>query len=112
MATTTAEKEVKKLKKIFKVVQPNKLETVTGLIEDAGFMVEQLSILREYLQANGWSDTYQNGATQFGKKSSPEADAYIKLQKSYQSTVKQLLDLLPDENQESAAADLMSFVNR
>lgn len=112
MAITSADKELKKLKKIFKCIPEDKLATVSGLIEDAAFMVEQLSILREHISANGWSDSYKNGANQFGKKSSPEADAYIKLQKSYQSTVKQLLDLLPDESQENAAAELMSFVNR
>ena len=112
MAITSADKELKKLKRIFKCIPEDKLATVSGLIEDAAFMVEQLSILREHIAANGWSDSYKNGANQFGKKSSPEADAYIKLQKSYQSTVKQLLDLLPDDSQENAAAELMSFVNR
>lgn len=52
-----------------------------------------------------------NGANQFGKKSSVEADAYVKIQKSYASVIKQLTDLLPDSIETAAGTEIMAFLN-
>ncbi len=109
---TETEKEVRRLKKLFENVGPERKQMAQGLIEDAAFMHVQLAELRSRIEADGWSDVYQNGNNQFGKKTSPEADSYLKLQKLYQSTCSQLLKLLPEESQKDAASELMAFVNR
>ena len=75
-------------------------------------MAEQLEILRAHITENGWSEEYKNGENQFGKKSSVEADAYIKIQKSYASTIKQLTDLLPEQTETTAGAEIMAFLNK
>lgn len=109
---TDAEKELRRLKKLFENVSPEKKQMAQGLMEDSAFMLIQLRELKKAIEANGWSDAYQNGNNQFGKKTSPEADSYLKLQKLYQSNSAQLLKLLPDENQNDAASELMSFINK
>lgn len=91
-----AEKEKKKLEKIIKGIPEDKKELVEGLIADASFLAEQLDKLRVHITKNGWSEEYQNGANQSGRKVSVEADMYVKLQKAYQSVIKQLSDFLPD----------------
>lgn len=98
-----SKKELKKLNKIIRDIPEDKKELVEGLIADASFMAEQLEHLREYIMKNGWSEEYQNGANQKGKKQSVEADAYIKLQKSYQSIIKQLSEFLPDSKSDGIA---------
>ena len=101
MATFNSKKELSKLKKITRNLSPDKQKICAGLIEDAAFMAEQLEILRNHIAENGWSEEYQNGANQHGKKSSVEADNYIKMQKLYASTIRQLTDLLPDDKEDN-----------
>ena len=52
-----------------------------------------------------------SGANQYGKKTSVEADAYVKIQKSYASVIKQLTDLLPDSIETAAGTEIMAFLN-
>lgn len=109
MANFESKKELAKLKKIFADIPKDRQELVAGLITDASFMAEQLEILREHITKNGWSEPYKNGANQFGKKSSAEGDAYIKLQKLYAQVVKQLQDQLPQKS-ESNTDDLINWI--
>ncbi len=96
MADFNAVKEKKKLENIIKDIPKDKKKLVEGLIADASFLAEQLEVLRAYISENGWSEYYQNGANQSGKKTSVEADAYIKAQKAYAAIIRQLTDYLPD----------------
>ena len=110
----SAKAERARLKKIFKNVSPEVEKLVFGLIEDAAFMSEQLDMLRTTLIEKGWSETYQNGANQTGKKSPPEADAYVKLQRNYASTIKQLKEFLPNAKEQATAKagdSLTAFIN-
>ena len=95
MAIFDAKKEKKKLDNIIKDIPEDKKKLVEGLIADASFMAEQLEVLRNYISKNGWSEPYQNGANQYGKKTSVEADMYVKVQKAYSSVIKQLTDFIP-----------------
>ena len=106
-----AKKELKKLEVIVTALPEDKKKITEGLIADAAFMAEQLEKLRDYISEHGWSEEYMNGANQFGKKSSVEADAYLKMQKSYASVIKQLTDLLPDNTETAAGTEIMAFLN-
>lgn len=97
MAEFTSKSEKDKLNKIIKDIPEDKKKLVEGLIADASFMAEQLEYLRGYVAEHGWSEHYQNGANQHGKKTSVEADMYVKVQKSYSSVIRQLSDYLPAE---------------
>ena len=108
----SAKAEQKKLKSIISQLPEDLVKITEGLVEDASFMAEQLEKLREYINENGWSEEYKNGANQFGKKNSTEADSYIKLQKSYAATIKQITDLLPKGSEVPAAAsEIMDFLS-
>ena len=112
MAIFNASKEKKKLEKIIKDIPEDKKKLVEGLVADASFMAEQLEVLRDHIQANGWSETYQNGANQCGKKTSVEADMYVKVQKAYVTVIKQLTDFLPETvpEKDEAKEKLLGFV--
>lgn len=90
-------KELRKLKRISKSLPEDRRKVAEGLLADAAFMAEQLEQLRNDITENGWSEEYQNGANQHGRKQRVEADMYIKLQKGYTSIIKQLFDQLPKE---------------
>ena len=111
-AVFSAAKELKKLKLIAAALPDDKKKITEGLIADAAFMAEQLEILRNHITENGWSENYQNGANQFGKKSSVEAEAYVKIQKSYASVIKQLTDLLPEQDETTAGTEIMQFLGK
>lgn len=108
-----SKKELKKLNKIIRNIPNDKKELVEGLIADASFMACELEKLRTYISENGWSEEYKNGENQYGKKSSVEADTYIKMQKSYQAIIRQLTDFLPDnktDNVTQAGENLVKLV--
>lgn len=110
MAGFSAIKEKKKLNRIIKNIPEDKKKLVEGLIADASFQAEQLEVLRQHIVENGWSEEYQNGANQHGKKTSVEADMYVKVQKSYASLIKQLTDLLPQEAVNKNNDELLEFL--
>lgn len=106
-----SKKELKKLGMIAAALPEDKQKITEGLVADAAFMAEQLEKLRAHITEHGWSEEYKNGENQFGKKSSVEADAYVKLQKSYAAVIKQLTDLLPDKGETAAGTEIMAFLN-
>lgn len=110
MAGFNAEKEKRKLNRIFKSMPADKKKLVEGLIADASFMIEQLDILRIHITENGWSESYQNGANQSGRKTSVEAEMYVKLQKSYASIIRQLTDMLPSDSKVQSDDELLEFL--
>lgn len=109
--TFSSKKELSKLKKIVAALPSDKKKITEGLVADAAFMAEQLEELREHIKEHGWSEMYQNGANQSGKKTSVEADSYIKIQKSYAAVIKQLTDLLPKQDEQAAGSEILAFLN-
>ena len=101
MLKFNAEKELKKLNSIVKNIPADKVKLVEGLVADASFMAEQLEILREHIAENCWSETYQNGANQSGKKTSVEGQTYLQMQKSYAAIIRQLTEYLPEDREDS-----------
>lgn len=100
-------KEVKRLKGIFKDLEPNKLKTVDALIARAAFITVNLQDLEDQLNEHGWTEWYENGRNQSGQKKSAAADAHISLTKNLNAIMKQLLDLVPPAQKESRLAEMM-----
>ena len=96
-------KETKRLKEIFKDLEPNKLKAVDTLITRAAFMTVNLQELEE----NGWTEVYTNGRNQEGVKKSAACEAYNSLTKNLTTIMKQLLDLVPPAQKESRLAAMM-----
>ena len=102
-------KELNKLKKIFKDIEPNKRQTVEKLIANAAFMAESLDELQEIIREKGFVEEYQNGANQYGVKKCSEVEIYNTMIKNYSSIIKQLVDLLPDGA--GGGDELLDFIN-
>ena len=100
-------KEKKRLNKLFKDLEPNKLSTCRALIERAAFITVSLEDLEEQLNEVGFTEYYQNGDKQSGWKKSAAADVHISLTKNLTTITKQLLELVPAAQKKSKLEELM-----
>lgn len=106
------DKERKKLKKIIERMPAEKADLAAGMIADAAFMAEQLDKLREEIRTTGFAEEYKHGREQFGTKETVAIGVYLKMQKNYTATIKQLNDMLPPAQAVSPGSDLMAFVTK
>lgn len=88
-------KELNRLKKVFAEIDENKKMLVQTVMEDVAFMTVTMQDLREGINKNGVSTTYQNGENQHGTKQSPEAQLYNQMSQKQTQAMKLLLDCLP-----------------
>lgn len=105
--TERIKKETRRLKQIFRDLEPNKLKTVDALIARAAFITINLQDLEVELNEAGWVETYQNGQNQRGLKKSATAEVHISLTKNLNMIMKQLLDLVPPEQKAGRLEALM-----
>ena len=92
-------KEMRRLKRIYKDMDPDVKKATQSLIENAAFMVVTLEDLQETINREGVISEYQNGANQWGTKKSPEVEIYNTMIKNHMSIIKQLTDLLPKDTE-------------
>ena len=86
-------REFSRLKRIFKDLDKNKLQTVESLIKNAAFMAVSLEELQEIIQ---------NGANQSGTKQSDAVKTHIAMTKNHAAIIKQLCDLVPPEKKKES----------
>lgn len=98
-------KEIAKLNKLFKDMEPKFKKTVQSVIENAAFMAITLRELQEHLNKNGLTCEYQNGENQWGTKKSPEVEIYNTMIKNFISAMKSLTDLLPKDSAQKVIDD-------
>ena len=103
-------KEKQKLKKIFNKIGKDKQTIVEKLIDNVAFMSITLDELKEDIKKYGVKETYMNGSNQFGFKESIESKTYNTMLKNYMNAVKQLIDLLPDDEKKNTGEDLLRFI--
>lgn len=92
-------KEMRRLKRIYKDMDPDVKKATQSLIENAAFMVVTLEDLQETINREGVISEYQNGANQWGTKKSPEVEIYNTMIKNHMAIIRQLTDLLPKDTE-------------
>jgi hypothetical protein len=116
-ADLTTEEKIKKefnrLRRIFRNIPKDKMNTAISLIRNAAFMTVTLDSLQETINLEGTVSKYQNGENQWGTKKSPEVEIHIAMTKNHLAVIKQLCDLLPDADKAKEEADeLAKFVKQ
>ena len=102
------QKETRRLKSVFRDLDPNKLKTVDALIVRAAYITVSLQELEDQLNRDGWVEPYKNGQNQHGLKKSAAAEVHISLTKNLNAIMKQLIDLVPPaQKKESRLAAMM-----
>ena len=104
--------EIKRLNKIFSNLTQDASAVAERLIENAAFMAVSLNELQGLINLHGYTEEYQNGENQKGVKKSSEVDIYNTMIKNFNTTMKQLIDMLPDSpsggNSRNAALDYIT----
>lgn len=105
-------KEMRRLKRIYKDMDPDVKKATQSLIENAAFMVVTLEDLQETINREGVISEYQNGANQWGTKKSPEVEIYNTMIKNHMAIIRQLTDLLPKDTEAVEEDDgFADFIN-
>ena len=92
-----ADRELKKLEKLFSPLPENERSFIQPLLDNAAFMKTTLDELQIKIRLEGATDEYQNGANQCGVKISAAIQAYNQLMKTYHTLMDKLLAKLPVE---------------
>ena len=90
-------KEMSRLRRIFRDLEKDKMDTALSLIKNAAFMTVTLEDLQITINRVGSVSEYQNGENQWGTKKSPEVEIYNTMIKNHMTIIKQLSDLLPKQ---------------
>lgn len=88
-------KEIRRLRRVFKEIDPNKKNLVYGTIDDVAFLTVTMKELREKINRNGTTVKYKNGENQYGTKQSPDAQLYLQMSQKQTQAMKILVDCLP-----------------
>lgn len=87
-------KDLRKLRKILKLVPADRKDIAEKLIQRITFMAGVLDDLQEQIQQNGTIDHFKQGAQEFDRES-PTLKSYNTTIQRYSLLYKQLVDLLP-----------------
>jgi len=91
-------KEVSRLKRIFKEVNKDKLNSLEGLIQRAGFLRITLEDMEIELLENGFVELFtQSPTTPPYERERPVAKQYSTVIKNYQTICKQLSDMVDNK---------------
>jgi hypothetical protein len=103
--------EKKRLWKFYRKLTGHRKALAEKLVDRAAAQLVMMEDLELYIQENGYTEEYQNGENQSGKKQSSEMQTYLTLSQRYNQTIKQLDDMLPCEPVVKAeAGTLPSFL--
>ena len=94
--------EIKRLNKIFGLKGEETKGFQQELIQNAAFMAVSLRELQKIINECGYSDEYQNGKDQSGTKKTPEVDIYNTMIKNFNTTMKQLYEMMPESGKKGS----------
>ena len=87
-------KDFNKIEKALDSLPDSKKQLAKKLLSKAVFMDAELEKLQTILEQKGWVEEYKNGENQYGQKKASEGEVYNTLIKSYNSTMKQLYEMI------------------
>lgn len=105
-------KEAKRLEKIFENVDIIERNIAKNLINDAAFMYVTLEETKQIINRDGVIEEYQNGEHQRGRKKSSAVEVYDKMINTYSKVIKQLCDMIPGNERDDIAEDILAFAQR
>lgn len=94
--------EVKRLKEIYKTLPPKQFALAQGLIIEAARLRARCDQLWDDLQEHGEVELFSQGDQEPYERERPASRIYTATNKSYQSIIKQLNDMIPKDDDVSA----------
>jgi len=98
-----------KLKKLIKEVPEGKRDIAVRIYEELEFMQSTLEILKLQIKEEGPTAMFKQGSQEFLREH-PALKGYNTTIQRYNLLNKQLIDLLPKDNQKDKKDDLMDFI--
>ena len=105
--TNDIKQRIDELKSFYSSLSSEKMSLALPLIQNAVFIEFQMKDLQAIITKEGYTDEYQNGNNQFGKKQSANLQAYNALVKSYNMINTRLEGMLPKTTSKSKLKALM-----
>ena len=99
---------IEELKQIYAPLSSEKMALAYPLIENMVFIEQQMDSLQQIIASEGFTDEYQNGNNQFGKKQSANLQSYNALVKSYNMINSRLEGMLPKQQNKSKLEAMMN----
>ena len=102
------DKRLAEVRELYADLSEDKMTLVSPLIENLVFIEFQLKELQEIIKKDGFTDEYQNGNNQYGKKQSANVQSYNALVKSYNMISQRLEGMLPKITKTSKLDEMMN----
>lgn len=99
--TKTDSSFLSEMKQIYHNLSPEKRIVCFGMLEEAAFLKETLSKLREEINKEGYTDEYKNGENQYGRKVSATLQSYNATLKNYYVLMEKLMRMFPLAEEEA-----------
>lgn len=100
--------EYQRLMRIYKSLPPNKLAVAEGLIRQAARLRDRLNALWLDLQENGETEMFsQSPNTDPYERERPASRTFTATDKSYQAIIRQLNDMVPEQQEKDALAEFL-----
>lgn len=96
--------EINRIKKNYKEIEKEKAKVLEGLINEVSFIKISLEELRENLLKEGLTELFEQGEQRFNREK-PEVKIYLNFMKTYHSSMKLLLDMIPNDEIKLTEAD-------
>ena len=107
MARVTEKSEIERLTKIYETLPPKQLALAQGLIVQAARIRVRLDELSADINEHGMTEIFQQSEKcNAYSRTRPEAELFVKLDKNYQSVIKQLDGMIP--RNDAPAEDVFS----
>ena len=106
-----AEKK-KEFAQILTKIPGKKKKAARAISAQAAFLAVAIEELDEIVIRDGYVEEYQNGESQKGTKKTVAADLLDRYTKTYTTAIKQIVDLLPEEEAKNAKDELTEFMQR
>ena len=102
----TVADEIERLTEIYQGLPPKQFALAQGLIAEAARLRVRCNMLWDDLQENGEVELFSQGDQDPYERERPSSRIYTAANKSYQSIIKQLNDMIPAETQTVGGLEL------
>lgn len=110
-AEKLAEKK-KEFAQLLTKIPGKKKKAGRSISDQAAFLAVAIEELDKIVIRDGYVEEYQNGESQKGTKKTVAADLLDRYTKTYTTTIKQIVDLLPEEEAKTAKDEMTEFMKR
>lgn len=101
--------EINKLKKLYQKVNKDTVKNLDGLMTNAAFLKIKLDELREDINKNGLTELFVQGEQSFNRER-PEVKIFTTMIQRYTQVMKQLMEVMPQEEQKQTKGQLAEFL--